>query len=191
MGGRLDEAVTSYEEALALRPDYALAHNNLGAMLLQRGRLDAALVHLREAVRSIRITPKPSTTLDASIGGLAIFQRRGNTSSRRPLARPGLASRRWSISPGCWPRVPSRARPTRSAPWRLAQRAVNLTARRDIVALDALAGALAAAGDFDRAIAVLDEALKIAPNAQAADVLRQRQTRYRQHHHRRFREYRP
>jgi tetratricopeptide (TPR) repeat protein len=62
----------------------------------------------------------------------------------------------------------------------LAQRAVNLSARRDIVALDALAGALAASGDFDHAIAVMDEALRIAPTGQSADVLRQRQNRYRQ-----------
>jgi len=58
---------------------------------------------------------------------------------------------------------------------------VNLTGRRDIVALDALAGALAATGDFDRAVAVVDEALKIVPSGHTADVLRQRQTRYRQH----------
>jgi hypothetical protein len=57
---------------------------------------------------------------------------------------------------------------------------VNLTGRRDIVALDALAGALAATGEYDRAIAVLDEALRVAGNGPAADVLRQRQDRYRQ-----------
>jgi len=43
-----------------------------------------------------------------------------------------------------------------------------------------LAGAFAARGDFERAVIVLDEALKIAPNSQAADIIRQRQTGYRQ-----------
>src|SRR5262249_52485803 len=63
----------------------------------------------------------------------------------------------------------------------LALRAVSLTGRRDLVALDALAGALAANGEFDRAVTVVDEALKIAPDGQVADVLRQRQNRYREH----------
>ena len=31
--GRLDEAVASYNQAIALKPDYAEAHSNLGATL--------------------------------------------------------------------------------------------------------------------------------------------------------------
>jgi len=180
MAGSLDEAVGSYEKALELRPDYALAHNNLGAILFQRGQLDAAGVHLREAVR---LDPKNADALD-NLGRLE--QRLGDPRSARqhyeqalvarsdwPLAMVDLA---WILaaSPEAGATNPKRAAD-------LAQRAVMLTGRRDVVALDALAGALAATGDFDRAIAVVDEALKIAPSGQAADVLRQRQNRYRQH----------
>jgi len=180
MAGSLDEAVGSYEKALELRPDYALAHNNLGAILFQRGQLDAAGVHLREAVR---LDPKNADALD-NLGRLE--QRLGDPRSARqhyeqalvarsdwPLAMVDLA---WILaaSPEAGATNPKRAAD-------LAQRAVTLTGRRDVVALDALAGALAATGDFDRAIAVVDEALKIAPSGQAADVLRQRQNRYRQH----------
>ncbi len=46
---------------------------------------------------------------------------------------------------------------------RLAERAVALTQRRDANTLDVLAVAHAAAGDFDRAIAVADEALALDP----------------------------
>jgi tetratricopeptide (TPR) repeat protein/mono/diheme cytochrome c family protein len=180
LAGSVDEAVLSYEKALELRPDYALAHNNLGAILFQRGQLDAAGVHLREAVR---LDPKNADALD-NLGRLN--QRLGDARSARQhfeqalVARPdwtlALVDLAWMLaaSPEAGATDPQRA-------VELAQRAVNLSARRDIVALDALAAALAAAGDFDRAIAVIDEALKIVPNRQAADVLRQRQTRYRQH----------
>jgi tetratricopeptide (TPR) repeat protein len=180
MAGSLDEAVNSYQKALELRPDYALAHNNLGAILFQRGQLEPAGVHLREAVR---LDPKNADALD-NLGRLE--QRLGDPRSAREhyeqavLARPdwplAMVDLAWILaaSPEAGATNPKRAAD-------LAQRAVNLTGRRDVVALDALAGALAATGDFDRAIAVIDEALKIAPGGQAADVLRQRQTRYRQH----------
>jgi tetratricopeptide (TPR) repeat protein len=179
MAGSSDEAIRSYGEALRLRPDYALAHNNLGAILFQRGELDMALGHLREAVR---LDPKNADALD-NLGRLD--RRLGDLSAARQLfeqamrARPGWAmpmiDLAWMLAatpePGA--RDPRRAVD-------IAERAVNLTGRRDIVALDALAGALAATGEYDRAIAVLDEALRVAGNGPAADVLRQRQDRYRQ-----------
>lgn len=180
IAGSVDEAVGSYEKALELRPDYALAHNNLGAILFGRGQLDAAGVHLREAVR---LDPKNADALD-NLGRLD--ERLGDAHSARQhfeqalLARPdwtlAMIDLAWMLAASPEPGATS---PQRAV--ELAQRAVTLTARRDIVALDAFAGALAAAGDFDRAIAVVDEALKLVPTGQTADVLRQRQTRYRQH----------
>ena len=40
--GRLDEAEASYTQAIALKPDYAEAHNNLGIMLQEMGKLEEA-----------------------------------------------------------------------------------------------------------------------------------------------------
>ena len=54
----------------------------------------------------------------------------------------------------------------------LADRAVVLTLRRDANTLDVLAVAHAAAGDFDRAIAIADEALGLAPPAALASMIR-------------------
>jgi Flp pilus assembly protein TadD len=42
--------MTHYERALAIQPDYADAHNNLGNALLQKGRVDEALDHFHVAV---------------------------------------------------------------------------------------------------------------------------------------------
>ena len=41
-----------YARALDIRPDYPQAHNNLGAILLQRGDVAGALGHDLEAVRA-------------------------------------------------------------------------------------------------------------------------------------------
>ena len=56
--GRLDEALASYNQAVALKPDYAKAHSNLGATLQELGRLDEALASYKQA-----ITLKPDFTL--------------------------------------------------------------------------------------------------------------------------------
>jgi Flp pilus assembly protein TadD len=49
--GRLTEAITRYEEALRIQPDYADPHNNLGAAFAQMGRVDEAMAHFAEALR--------------------------------------------------------------------------------------------------------------------------------------------
>lgn len=47
---RLDDAAASYHRALALKPDYAEAHNNLGAILQLQGNSNAALASYERAV---------------------------------------------------------------------------------------------------------------------------------------------
>lgn len=49
--GKTDEAIAHYNEALRLRPDFAVTHNNLGVALANEGQLTAALRHFSEAVR--------------------------------------------------------------------------------------------------------------------------------------------
>jgi tetratricopeptide (TPR) repeat protein len=48
--GELDQAITHYQRALALRPDHAPAHNNLGAALRAKGRLDEAVASYERAL---------------------------------------------------------------------------------------------------------------------------------------------
>ena len=47
---RLDEAETSYRKAIALKPDYAEAHNNLGNILKEQGKLDESEACFRQAI---------------------------------------------------------------------------------------------------------------------------------------------
>src|SRR5262249_7625116 len=47
---RFDEALTSYDKAIALKPDYAEAFNNRGNALKERQRLDEALASYDKAI---------------------------------------------------------------------------------------------------------------------------------------------
>ena len=48
--GRVDEAITSYLRLLAVRPDHAELHNNLGVALRLAGKLEASVSHHRLAL---------------------------------------------------------------------------------------------------------------------------------------------
>jgi Flp pilus assembly protein TadD len=48
--GQLDEAASSYEVVLSLRPAHAEAHNYLGVLHARRGRVAKAAEHFRAAV---------------------------------------------------------------------------------------------------------------------------------------------
>ena len=47
----MDEAIASYRRAIACRPDYADAHNNLGNALKSQGKLDEAIVSYTAAIK--------------------------------------------------------------------------------------------------------------------------------------------
>ena len=48
--GRIDEALTSYTQAIALKPDFAEAYSNLGNTLHELGRIDEALTSYTQAI---------------------------------------------------------------------------------------------------------------------------------------------
>jgi tetratricopeptide (TPR) repeat protein len=55
--GATTESIEALRRAIAIYPDYLMAHNDLGAQLLERGSLDEAALELRAA---IKIDPKAS-----------------------------------------------------------------------------------------------------------------------------------
>jgi len=48
--GKIDEAISHYEHALAIDPDYLDAHNNLGVAYAKKGRFDEAIKEYRKAL---------------------------------------------------------------------------------------------------------------------------------------------
>jgi tetratricopeptide (TPR) repeat protein len=66
---------------------------------------------------------------------------------------------------------------------RLAERAAELTGHKDVPALDSLAAAHAAAGEFDQAVTIAERALALATANQAEELaaeIRERLELYRQ-----------
>ncbi len=49
--GRMPDAISEYQKAVRIYPNYAEAHNNLGAILLQSGRTTEAVAEYQAAVR--------------------------------------------------------------------------------------------------------------------------------------------
>jgi protein O-GlcNAc transferase len=49
-GGPVNEAVACFERALALEPDFAEAHSNLGSAFIRQGRLDEAMARFERAL---------------------------------------------------------------------------------------------------------------------------------------------
>jgi predicted O-linked N-acetylglucosamine transferase (SPINDLY family) len=54
----LDEAIAAYRQAITLKPDFSIAHSNLGTVLMDKGSLDEAIASYRLA-----ITLKPDFSL--------------------------------------------------------------------------------------------------------------------------------
>ena len=48
--GKVDEAITQYQTALEIKPDYTDAHNNLGEALFQKGRVDEAIAQFQKVL---------------------------------------------------------------------------------------------------------------------------------------------
>ncbi len=49
--GRIAAAITCFQQALQIRPDFAEAHDNLGNALLQTGKVDEAIAHCQQALQ--------------------------------------------------------------------------------------------------------------------------------------------
>jgi tetratricopeptide (TPR) repeat protein len=178
VSGRIDDAIARYRKALALRPDYAVAHNNLGAIFFRLERFDDAERHLTEAVRIDAANAEARNNLGR------LFRARGNTA--RAVEQFGAATTLrpdWAVPHMelAWllatTREDSLRDPSRAVA--LASSASALTGGGDPAALDALAAAYAAAGDFDRAVTTAEAALPFA-SAGHAENIRLRLELYRQ-----------
>ena len=177
--GRLDEALGRYRQALAIRPDYPQAENNLGNVLLLQGQTEEALQHMRAALRMDPANAEAHYNVGSvarSKGDLseAIDQFR-QAVALRPDFTPAVMGLAWLLAtaPDASLREPGEA-------VRLAEHAVDLTERREPGVLDVLGAAYAAAGQFDRAVSASQAALDLKPADLLAAVIRRRQALYMQ-----------
>jgi tetratricopeptide (TPR) repeat protein/mono/diheme cytochrome c family protein len=181
--GRPNEARSYFEHTLRADPTHLLAHYNLALVLQSAGDLPGAIRHFLSA---LDLAPDEGEIQLAAGAALARAGRRrdGEVHLRRALqARPdwpdALTALAWILAV-----APDADTAQRIEAVRLAERAVALSQRPDPGRLDILATALAAAGEFDRAIATEEEALRSAAGEAEStrtalrhrlDVFRQRQ----------------
>jgi len=179
MIGKSAEAIAEYERAIAIRPDYSLAHNNLGDALLRVGRTSDALQHFREALRLDPGYAEAHFNLGSALNSQGRPQESMVELRRalelKPDLAPALVQLAWLLASA---RDATLRDPDQAV--RVAERAVNLTARRDANALDVLAAAQAAAGRFDAAVETAAAALALSPPDALAGAIRQRQELFRQ-----------
>jgi tetratricopeptide (TPR) repeat protein len=175
LAGQLSAAVREYERALALNPEYAQAHNNLGGALTRLNRVEEAIPHLEAVLRL-----EPENALAHYNLGVAMRERGDFGQSIAHLKRAVEKNGDWplALSDLAWLLAVSPQDSLREPALsvRLAEHVVELTGRRDPVALDVLAAAYASAGQFTRADAAAAEALTL--NPANADAIRSRRAGY-------------
>ena len=168
--GRPAEAETQLQEAVRLAPEDARARLRLGSALAQQGKLQEAIPHLQWAVANQPDDPGAHRMLGE------IYAAQG----REALAVEHLSQALSGMGddPQLLVRLAVTLADSRDASVRdaaralaLAERAVSLTSRRDVMALSALALALGEAGRFPEAAAAAREALALARAQQANPAL--------------------
>jgi protein O-mannosyl-transferase len=191
--GKPDEGEPFLRRALELEPRKATAHNNLGLILKNRGDEDSAIEHFRIAAEidptlaparynlahalfrrnayaeavphfSYALATRPEHSAGQFLLGVC-HQRLGNDAAAiaqfrivlelRPGSIEALTSIAWLLA--------TRADSDHQEALRLAISATQLTQGKDFAALDALAAAQAATGDFAAAVGTAEKALALAP----------------------------
>lgn len=177
--GRVDEARRWFASALEADPLHGATHFQLGLLQQADGDLVGASTHLATALSA---KPRdPDTLLAAGVlDGLlgrdtdAVQRLRGALD-----VRPGWANAEAALA-SVLSSTPSGTTANRAEAVQLAERAIA-QAPRNSAFLDILAGALAATGDMQRAVAVERDALRSAESAgnrAAAEAMRARLTRW-------------
>jgi Tfp pilus assembly protein PilF/mono/diheme cytochrome c family protein len=179
LAARPNEAMAEFARALEIKPDYPQAHNNLGDILMRTDHVEQAVPHFREALRLDPQNGEANFNLGSAARmqgdvpeAIVQFRRAVRLRPDAALALEGLA---WLLATAPEPSLRS---PEEAV--RLAEHAADLTAHHDAAALDILAAASAAAGDFDRAVAASQAALDLKPAGPLASAIRNRLELYAQ-----------
>jgi Flp pilus assembly protein TadD len=177
--GKPENAVAHFQRSLALKGRSAPAHYNLGTALSVAGRFDEAVFEYRQA---LQIDPS-YVNAHNNLGSVLLSQGKAGEAARefreavrlQPQSTSGLANLAWVLATAASPSDRDAGQAVD-----LAERAVDLTGRRDARALDVLAAAYASAGRFDRAQDAVGAALRLMPAEPLATEIRRRQDVYRQ-----------
>lgn len=95
--GHANEAITHFQQALALQPNAADVHSNLGGALLGQGRLDEAIVHLRQAIQIQPDSVQAHSNLGNALSQQGRFAEALHELRRAVELQPALASAHYNL----------------------------------------------------------------------------------------------
>src|SRR5262249_44838362 len=155
------EAVAELEAALRIDPQYAQAHNNLGALLQVAGRTAQARTEYERAIALRPDNVEARANLGQLLSNLGDVSGAATQFSAVLDLRPDHVQ---ALTGLAWIRASAVDGALRNGDEsvRLAERAAALTRNRDPAALDALAAAYACVGRFPDAIRVARSGLELA-----------------------------
>jgi arylsulfatase A-like enzyme/Tfp pilus assembly protein PilF len=176
-----DQAVMYLNRALEIDPDETLTHNNLGLILIRQNKYEQAINHFNKTLKS---DPK---NLTAHNNLVTILIRQGKIEQAINHGQISLQikpDQLQILNDLAWIKA-THAAPAYRDPAeavRLARRLCELTDFNHPNALDTLATAYAAAGNFAQAIETADKAIKLAlsaGNKELAEEIQKRQELYK------------
>jgi tetratricopeptide (TPR) repeat protein len=180
--GKADEAVARYRQALERDPASAFTENGLGSALASQGNPEDAGTHFRRALELKPDYAEAHNNLGLALRRTGSFDEALMEFREASRLKPG-----WPVPLAAQARIlathpdPSRRNPEEAV--RLADRACELSGYEHPMILDTLAAAYASASQFEKAVKVAEEALRIASESGARELAGQIEARlslYRQ-----------
>ena len=159
-GGRHEESIQSFREGVNRWPGSAEAYYNYGAVLERNGQIDEAI---QQYAKAVELNP---SYVDANLSLGLMYEARGNQAlavdrfrkvlELKPDSLSAQTQLAWILatSPDASIRNPAVA-------VTVAEQLVATTSGKDAGALDVLAAALAATGQFDRAVETAERMLAV------------------------------
>jgi Flp pilus assembly protein TadD len=163
------DSVTLFTRAIEVTRDNGIAHSNLGLALYQRGDLEGAIRHDREAIRILPHFQPPRSNLGVALADAGRIDEAIASTAGRSTSIHRIPTCTTTSAPPTTARTGSTRRSRRSArPRALEPDHANATYN--------LGTALAAKGDYAAAVPVLREAVRLdpgnpSPHANLASVL--------------------
>ena len=180
--GRFEDAVGQYRQMLFLKPDDIRVLSSLGGALKMSGHLDEALVHLNYAIKLDPNSQEANNNIGITLRVMGRFDE-ALVHYRKVLElNPDYV---FSLTGAAkiLSEHPDKSKRDVDQAIKFAEHATDLTKYRDSAALEVLAAAYAAAGQFDKAEAAAVEAISLLTSAgddKQANFVRQKLQTYRQ-----------
>lgn len=178
--GRPAEAIDYFQKALAINPSLSVAQYDIGTVLIANGRAAEAVVHFQKAVQ---IKPDYAEAYNSLGSALSRTGRQAeamdqyrNALKIQPRYTAAQINLAWILAT-----CPDAALRNGSEAVSLARQANQSSGGGDLIILRTLAAAYAEAGQFPQAITTVQQALRLAGEANAA-VLVERLQRQLQHY---------